>query len=80
MFDRKDFGNRMKEIRQESGLTAKKFEEKATIRISTFYSYERERSLPNIETVDVLCNIFNLNVLWFITGEGPKEKEVVNGC
>jgi len=74
VFNRRDFGNRMRKLRTDSGLTIKQFSENAKVSQPCVYTYERGHTIPSLETSDTMCRGLGVNLQWLATGEGPKER------
>lgn len=55
------FGQRIKELRQEKGLTQKQLAELLFTTQSTIGKYEREELQPNIEALKKLCKVFEVS-------------------
>lgn len=55
------FGQRIKEIRQERGLTQAQFAELISTTQSTVGKYEREELQPNVETIVKICKLFEVS-------------------
>lgn len=55
------FGQRIKELRQEKGLTQMQLAELLFTTQSTIGKYEREELQPNIEALKKLCKVFEVS-------------------
>lgn len=55
------FGQRIKELRQERGLTQIQLAELLFTTQSTIGKYEREELQPNIEVLKKLCKVFEVS-------------------
>ena len=55
------YGKRIKDLRQERGLTQSQLAEKIGTTASTIGKYEREQLQPNVETVKLLCTFFEVS-------------------
>ncbi len=65
-------GERIREIRANSSLPA--FAENLGVHKSTLSRYEKEESYPDAPFIMKLCNQFDTDPNWLLTGEGPKEE------
>ncbi len=65
-------GERIRNIR--ASLSIPTFAEKIGVHKSTLSRYEKEESYPDAPLIMKLCNQFNINPNWLLTGEGPKKK------
>ncbi len=54
-------GQRIKEIRQEKGLTQTQFAELLATTQSTIGKYEREELQPNLDTIVKICKLFEVS-------------------
>lgn len=50
--------DRIKELREETGMSARKFAENIGIKYTTYYGYETGTREPGSDTVTKLCNYF----------------------
>ncbi len=55
------YGKRIKDLRQEKGLTQSQLAEKIGTTASAVGKYEREQLQPNVETVKLLCAFFEVS-------------------
>ena len=60
------YGQRIKELRQEKGLTQAQLAEKITTTASTIGKYEREELQPNVETIKAICKFFAVTADYLI--------------
>ena len=60
------YGQRIKELRQEKGLTQAQLAEKITTTASTIGKYEREELQPNVETIKAICKFFGVTADYLI--------------
>ena len=60
------FAGRLKEARKNSGLTQKEVGNITGISQSNLTKYETERAEPNIETLGILANLYNVTSDWLI--------------
>lgn len=60
------FGQRIRESRQEKGLTQTQLAELLSTTQSTIGKYEREELQPNIETMVKLCKLLDISADYLI--------------
>jgi transcriptional regulator with XRE-family HTH domain len=78
VINRDEFMMRAKQIRSDTGLSTRQFDEKI-ISMTSWYGYERGLCMPTLETADLVCNALGISLQWFVNGTGPKEREVYEG-
>ncbi|MEY8098293.1 helix-turn-helix domain-containing protein [Falsihalocynthiibacter sp. S25ZX9] len=67
-------GQRLKEVRNKHGLTQPVLAAVIDVSDRTYKYYEQEkRELPALAAVKI-CERFNMNLEWLLTGKGPVEK------
>ena len=72
-------GERLKFIRQDKKLTAKKLAEILNIPVRTIGGYERNENPPNEKFLKLLSEKLNVNINWLLTGYGSiYEKLILN--
>lgn len=59
MYDWKAIGNRIREVRNEKGLTQAKICEELRVGRNTVSEWENDKSKPQLEDLLGLCNLFN---------------------
>ena len=64
------YAENLKKIRKELNLSVEKFAQKLNIPASTIWGYEGKKRVPSIELTIQLYRIFNININWFISGDG----------
>lgn len=62
--------DRIKAIRKEAGLTQEQFGDRIGVGKMTVTYYEGDKRTPSLSTLKVICNEFNVNETWLLTGEG----------
>lgn len=75
------YGKRIKECRNEKGLTQTELAEKLSTTQSTIGKYEREELQPNIETLILICKIFEVSsdyILGLEDESGSKNYSIKN--
>lgn len=60
------YGQRIKESRQEKGLTQSRLAELLSTTQSTVGKYEREELQPNVETIVKLCRILEISADYLV--------------
>lgn len=65
---------RIREVRKESGLNQVDFAEKVGLTMSSVSQMERGVLNPSRQTMDFICEKFNVNRVWLETGEGEMKK------
>ena len=69
--------NRIKQIREDSGLTMTAFAEKLNIGVSIVSMMESGKRGISERTKKDICEKFNVNLEWLETGEGEPYKETI---
>lgn len=75
------YGKNLKKIRKRLDITQDKMAEMLGISARTYAAYERDENNPPYSMLVILHNNHNVNLNWFITGEGemfnpPKFEDV----
>lgn len=76
--------SRIKQLRKELKLSQQEFGKKILISGSQIGSYETNRREVPERVIRDICNIFNINESWLLTGEGemykptPQLSELIN--
>lgn len=63
-------GNRVKELREELGLSQPKFGERLGVSRDVISNIELERVEVKDMMINLICKTFNVNPLWLSDGEG----------
>ena len=66
----KMIGNRVKELREELGLSQPKFGERLGVSRDVISNIELERVEVKDMMINLICKTFNVNPLWLSDGEG----------
>ena len=74
-----DFGQQIKKVRNDHGLTQEEMANKLNVSRQTISSWENNRNLPDLELVVQIAEKFNLSVDELLTGENLKDKLVKDG-
>lgn len=61
---------RLKLIREKSGLSQRKFSEKVGVHFRTIQTYEKDASALSVSIAKKIASMFNINLIWFLTGHG----------
>ena len=67
------FASRLKKAREETGLTQRDVTKETGIPQSTLANYETGRTQPDIETLGILIDFYEVNADW-ILGTGIKKE------
>lgn len=63
-------GERIKDLREELGITQEEFSQRLGATRNTITNYEANRRTPMDATIKSICREFNVNETWLRTGEG----------
>lgn len=63
-------GNRIIKILEVKKLTQKEFAELTGINAATLTSIKQNKYDPSAQTIIKICEIFNINANWLLTGKG----------
>lgn len=64
------YSENLKKLRKELGLSVEKLSERLNVPSSTIWGYEAGKRTPSIEFPIQLYRKFNININWFLTGDG----------
>lgn len=67
--------NRIKEIRNNFGLTQQEFADRIKVKRNTVATYEMGRSTPSDSAIALMCKEFSVNEEWLRTGSGEPYKK-----
>lgn len=70
-----EIGIRLKELMQEKGITAYVFSDETGIPQSTISRLINKGSKPNTSNLKVICDYFNVDRQWFLTGVSDLKEE-----
>ena len=70
---RKDFGNRIKQMRKQKKWSQKQLAEKIDVRFAQLNKYEGGLHMPPAEKLLLLAEVFNTTIDYLLTGDPPKE-------
>ena len=72
----------IKRLRLNSKLTQEQFAEKINMSVQGYRNIEHNRYLPTAETIDKICNVFNINPIELLLPELKSEsgeiKKIIN--
>lgn len=68
-------GERVKQLRNELGLTQVEFGKRIGTSGATISTTESGKTTPDNQTILLICKTFGVNQEWLLTGEGPKHPE-----
>jgi transcriptional regulator with XRE-family HTH domain len=74
ILDREAFRLRAKKIRTDSNMSVRKFCVRIHADPRSYYAYEHGTALPGVESANLICEALNINIQWFLTGEGQKKR------
>jgi transcriptional regulator with XRE-family HTH domain len=66
--------NSVRKTNTEGAYSIQDFSDKIGVHKSTVARYEREDSFPDANIIMSICNNFNINPNWLLTGDGPRQK------
>lgn len=74
-------GVRLKELRQQLGLSPKEMSHRLQLNIQTYYKNESGENFPGAATINILEKEYDISMDWLMFGKGPvnynKEKQRV---
>lgn len=73
-----DIGNKIKEYRIRCNLNQEELANKLFVSRQTVSNWENNKFYPDIKSIALLCNIFNVSMQDFIEGDLEEMKKVVN--
>ena len=74
--DNEKFGNFIKELRKEKGITQKELGEKLNITDKAISKWERGLSFPDITMLNLLAEFFEVDVSELLNGEKGSKKDI----
>lgn len=66
----KEVGERIKLIRDYYGLSQKDFASEFNVKQRVYSYYESGEREPSLAIISQICDVFNVNPCWLVTGEG----------
>lgn len=73
-----EIGNRIKKYRENINLSQEELADKVYVSRQTISNWENDKSYPDINSLKILTNIFNVSLDEFIKGDIEKMKEKIN--
>lgn len=68
--------NRIRELRNEQGLTLRELEQKVGIKYNTLSLYENEKRKPSAESAEKLARFFNVDTLYLLGHTNIRVNEI----
>lgn len=65
----------LKRLRHELRTTTQQFAEAVGVAANSINNYENGRRKPNFEFMELLLNVYNVNLNWFVSGKGQMFNE-----
>ena len=72
--DRREFGERLREIRIERDLSMKQLAGRTGISLTALGRYERGRMYPGLDVAIILSSALDVSVDYLATGRGPRSR------
>ena len=72
--DRPDWAKRLKEARESSGFSQRKFAQLLGINAGTLVKYEMGEREPGFNLIKKLVELTNTNTKWLLLGIGPRDE------
>lgn len=69
------FGEKLRKLREASGLKQSEFAKKIGLTKDVYNKYENNRSRPNFETIDLICKALNISADYLIRDIQNKSTE-----
>ena len=69
------FADRLKELREENGLSMNEAAQLMDIAPSTYYHWEKDGTLPRTKQIEKIADAFGVTTIWLETGLGEKTPE-----
>lgn len=69
------FSQRLKKAREDTGFTQREIERETGIKQSTIASYETGRTEPDIETLGILADFYEVDLNWIVGTKGKKSED-----
>ncbi|MFP4449195.1 MAG: helix-turn-helix domain-containing protein [Bacteroidales bacterium] len=73
------WGERIKRIRQSSGLSQAELAEKVGVSHTTMNRIEKGKSIPDMIMISNLSNLFDVSLTWLVTGEKKEGQKHLRG-
>lgn len=73
-----DIGNRIKKYREISNLTQEELADRIHVSRPTISNWETNKFYPDIQSISMLCNIFDVSLDDFIKGDIEEMKKIIS--
>lgn len=70
--------DRIKKVREVSGLNLTRFADALKTSVATVSRYESGERIPSDAVVNLICQKFGVSYAWLKTGEGPMEDPLLD--
>ncbi|MDR2024738.1 MAG: helix-turn-helix domain-containing protein [Hungatella sp.] len=70
-------GERIKEIRNDNGLTQQNFANQISVSRPFISRIEANKEVPSESLLKLICATFNVNILWLKNGLGNKQQQPI---
>ncbi len=70
------FGERLKELRKENGLSQKEFAEKSAIALPTVSAYENKKKKPSVDSLLKVCDSYHVSADWLLGRSQAKNMDI----
>lgn len=69
------FPSKLKKAREDTGFTQREVAKETGLKQSTIASYEIGRTQPDIETIGVLADFYEVDVNWLLGTKGGRSED-----
>jgi len=76
--DRREFGERLREIRLDCSLSLKQLAGRAGVSLSALGRYERGRTVPGLDVAAALAEALDVSIDYLATGKGPRRRSFLS--
>ena len=75
-----DFSRRLREFVNQwlGNLSMRKFAKRVGVHRNSAETYFKDGCVPRLNTLVRICQVYNINAHWLLTGEGPKHRPAEN--
>lgn len=73
-----DIGNRIKKQREIYNISQEELADRIFVSRQTISNWENNKSYPDIKSISLLCNIFNISIDDFIGGDVSQMKKMID--
>lgn len=71
-------GKRIRELRRGAKMTQKELSDHLGVSASAVGMYEQDRRTPDVETIAVICNMFNITADYLLFGKGAETADGIS--